>query len=467
MRVYFILVMAMFFAAITDAIFIKNCAASWDMQPTLEMSEDYTDNVDLIPHGLEKSEYITRLSPQLNLAVTGVRTRLDLGYRYERLFYKNDSSKNTGYHQADVKLFRKLYKNWLFIDALGNYNQQVINQGQTENIDNVFVTGNRTDVVSYNVSPYAKFKIGDEIDSELRTSYGEVKYRRNPEFDSEVTSDSITLQRPPQVGPFGWSFRYQTSRIKAKNNQTTELKSGSAETIYRITQHYHVFIGALYEGNKFDQQLIGPSTNGTFIYGGYRWKPNGRARVEMSCGERFFGNSCTATVENRSRFTTLSANYKKEVETAAQRQIAALTQNVSTGEISTVQFLTNEIYITRKWDVTAAYTLYRSDFGIGYYNEDIEFQSDSRKESLEGANVYWARRVSRRTNFNASYTWEKRGFSSTGELSKTGLAEVRLTHSLRRSMTGTAYYQYRKKSSNVESARYQANLLGVSVAIRF
>jgi hypothetical protein len=70
--------------------------------PRLSIQEQYDDNIFLDPEGSKESDWITRLSPGINLSLEGPGTRMKLDCEAGFSFYKEDSNRNDTSYRAQA-----------------------------------------------------------------------------------------------------------------------------------------------------------------------------------------------------------------------------------------------------------------------------------------------------------------------------------------------------------------------------
>src|SRR5436190_20232412 len=62
-------------------------AATWEIVPTVRVSETYTDNVSLTPDAAKQADWVTQLVPGISLTATGRRLRLNASYTPQLIYY--------------------------------------------------------------------------------------------------------------------------------------------------------------------------------------------------------------------------------------------------------------------------------------------------------------------------------------------------------------------------------------------
>src|SRR3954463_6391790 len=89
-------------------------AATWDIVPSLTVEETFSDNISLSPHGSERSDFVTAITPGISVRAIGDRARFDAEYRPELLWWANQGS-TRALHFYDAGGTVELVKRMLFI----------------------------------------------------------------------------------------------------------------------------------------------------------------------------------------------------------------------------------------------------------------------------------------------------------------------------------------------------------------
>ncbi len=84
-----------------------------ELTPSVSVSEVYDDNIDLDADN-EKSDYITTVSPGLELHVLSEKTDFGLSYAPTFVWYKDYDDNNTTRHSGALTLLQELSEHWRF-----------------------------------------------------------------------------------------------------------------------------------------------------------------------------------------------------------------------------------------------------------------------------------------------------------------------------------------------------------------
>ncbi|MGZ3158921.1 MAG: TIGR03016 family PEP-CTERM system-associated outer membrane protein, partial [Burkholderiaceae bacterium] len=158
-------------AALISALTSYAHAAEWQIQPSTNITQTYTDNVNLAGQGAEKSDFVTEITPGIAIIGIGRDLKVHLNYAMQNLFYANNSNANTIRNQLNADAHAVLVDDLFFWDARGQITQQNISPLSAQTSDNINTTGNIANVKTYSLSPYLQHRFGAAAVSELRYTH--------------------------------------------------------------------------------------------------------------------------------------------------------------------------------------------------------------------------------------------------------------------------------------------------------
>ena len=69
----------------------KALAGEWTFEPSVSVSETYSDNITLATSGSEQDDYVTQVNPSIKIEGKGKGLELDFDYTMQNIFYKNST----------------------------------------------------------------------------------------------------------------------------------------------------------------------------------------------------------------------------------------------------------------------------------------------------------------------------------------------------------------------------------------
>jgi uncharacterized protein (PEP-CTERM system associated) len=288
--------------------------------------ETITDNVDLQPSNLRRSDAITRITPAVRLSYDAARARLEGDIQLPILLYARTSRNDRVSPQVNLSGHLEAIEKLFYVDASAYLAQSYFSAfGPTspaiENNPN-----NAYNAHTYRISPYLRSGNGDYV-YELRDNNIWTNASNTPvSTDNFYTNELLGLVRRNPT-PLGWSGEYRYNDLDFGNGQSQILELARASAIMKATRELEVSASAGYEN---DRLLF--SHNEGAIYGvAARWRPNNRLRLDANWEHRFFGPAYHFRLEDRTRLTVWSFEATREITSYPQ-----LLGELAAGDVSSL-----------------------------------------------------------------------------------------------------------------------------------
>jgi uncharacterized protein (PEP-CTERM system associated) len=286
--------------------------ADWTFVPTVDLRQTYTDNVALQRDGLEKSQFVTELTPGFRLKHAGPRLVVNAGYQlhYYAMQDRDISGTNRSSRNLSADAHAKLVEDLLYLDAIAGMSQQNVSPyAQTPN--NGFASTNRTEVKTWRLSPYLVHRFGSSATAELRYARDSVDAGTSGLGNTEADSLMLKLDSGAAFRTLGWGLQLSEQKIADDVADDTSIKAANANLRYRIAPTLNLTAGLGYD--KYDYQALGGATGGKAWDTGFAWTPTPRTSLTASLGRRYYGPSRSLKALHRSRHTAWSINYDDAV----------------------------------------------------------------------------------------------------------------------------------------------------------
>lgn len=450
------------------------CQAGTDVTPRLYLGGIYTDNVTLVDNGKD-SEFITEVTPGFSANVAGSRVNGYLDYQLQSLFYGGTSGNTSSNHQLEGAGTSKLYKDIFFVDADASVFQSVTDpEGGPVALDNVSRTGNRTDVATFNISPYWKYRFNGSTDAITRYRFGKVNYGDDASSsgNSSTTTDSTIQEVSLSVGNLQevtrkWSWRLTSgyTLIKYDNNREDTLRNAAATLGYRVTRKIQLTANGGTDNNDFETSNQN-DTSGNFWDVGMKWNLSSKNQFEAGFGRRYDGDIYNFLWTNKGRVTTLDVSYDQTLNTYAnvvsQESIPPLTGSGGVPLESENLFRRNNSVFERKlFSVNATVDLSKNTFGLTFVDERRENQDDSEEDQITSVRGLWDWRFSSRTSSQLNVYAVRQEFGNTGQKNDIYRISAGLTRKVARTLEANLLYSYSRQDSDDGLNEYQENRVSV------
>lgn len=483
-------------------------AGEWRFEPTLDLSEVYSDNITLAPAGDEQDEFVTEVSPGFSLSGQGGRASLNMRYRLQNLFLASEASVGSHHQlsaQGNVEVARELF----FVDVRSSISQQVIDPNISQPLDNINV-GNRADVVTYGVSPYLKLRLGNYVDGEVRYAIDRVENESDSSIsDAETTRYSAQLASGSNFSRLVWGANFRREDMQRNSAPDSLRESASASARYRLHQTFNVLAHAGYENN--DIATTRDFENGGYWSAGGEWLPSRHFTLSATTGENNWdadvtirptmrtqlhagfrdrsvgltpGGTWNADFTHYTRRSTWRLDYFEETTNIQQLQITDqqffllvgadgnLVVDPATGQpvvfVRNVFGLTDQEFVRKRFQGSVNWRSGKSDFALSAFNEQRDFLLDAEAEDVVGGSASWTWRLMPRTSSVTAGGWQRRNPAATDaadDLYHVSLGLIR-TISERISSAVEVRHTVRDSASNLGNS-YEENRVTAELHMRF
>lgn len=472
-------------------------ADPWRLSADLAAGETYTDNVGLKPSGQAKSDWITEISPGLRWSGKGAYSSGDVGLRVQSLLHSESSQSNSTHVTLDGRGQYEAVENHVFVDASAGISRQRVSQfGATDTAS--YNTNNTTEVRTVSISPYVRWRLGDQGLAVLRyrsdytdTGNSTIKNRMQQTW-------SANLDNSTAWGRLGWGFNAQSMRNRDDNSRKVEDDNATGTLYYLATTDLKLNVTGGRESNNYASiERENHSTYG----GGFTWTPTLRTQISAEGTKRFFGWANDYKLRHRMRHVAFDFSYSRDVSSTsnqgttysglyatfynlltdqypdpAQRDQAVKALLAANNASSTVNYLSADFTLAKRWSATVTAEGVRNTVAFSLQRvqrsrlSSVVFQSDfsdlgtfDTTVERTGA-IWWTSRLSPRSNFNLGYTYSVangQGGTTTAPTSRhTNGVNVGLNTEFSPRTTGGLSYRY---SRSTGSSEYRENAVAATL----
>jgi uncharacterized protein (PEP-CTERM system associated) len=289
-------------------------ARAWTIVPSIGLRGTYTDNVSLAA-APQRGEFVTQVSPAINILGRSSRFTGSLNYAANALFYARDSGQNRLANVLNAFGTLEAVENFFFVDAQGSISQNYISPFGARPPDIFTTTDNRAETRTFGLSPYLRGQFAGGYSYELRNRNTWTNSDTGALADVHTRQWTASLASP--IPLFGWGIDASDSRIsyEADNRPEQEERLVRARLFFQPDPALRLSVSAGREQNNYALQ----QERSYDIYGfGALWRPTPRTTAELNWERRFFGTSRLASLTHRTRLTAWSASYSRNVSTFQQ-----------------------------------------------------------------------------------------------------------------------------------------------------
>lgn len=297
-------------------------AGNWQITPSISANETVTDNVDLVDKN-RTNDWITDISPGLNIVGKGDRANLRFDYRMHNLYYANDSSRNNLQNSLQADGTLEALENWFYIDANASIYQQNLSafSGSTYSSVDTNDSNNTTETTTYRISPYFKGTLGTSTDYLLRYNLSKTTADESGAFNTETRELAARLNGMTRFSQFGWTLDANTQKSMFDRGRDTKADLVRGKLTYYYDPQFRVSLIGGRESNDYNTRDM---ESHTIKGAGFEWAPTERTLLSATREDRFFGNSDNITFTHRTAGTAWKYRQTKDSHTSTDQTSGAV-----------------------------------------------------------------------------------------------------------------------------------------------
>jgi uncharacterized protein (PEP-CTERM system associated) len=473
-------------------------ALDWRLDRSVGASASFTDNANQSATDPENA-LILSVTPSFILRSQGsrrVQATLQYGLTGVARFGEGDST--DFYHNLNAMGKAELIDDFLFIDGSARISQELISllgsPAEAEINDS-----NRATVGTYTISPYIQQRLGTFANAQARYTHSGAIFENDVASNAVGNALSASLNSGTRFTDLSWGLNYSIREVNNRDelvgDSTFERVTASAG--YALNRKFRVFGTVGQEWNDF---LSASETDGSSWSVGAGWAPTRRTSLEASVGERFFGNTYSATARHRTRTSNWNLSYVEDVNDISQFLGTTGTMYdylcLVDGEIkffddwpfsfppaptNCVSFnpkpgllfdLRNGVFVSKTLRAGVSWGKGKLNYSLNAFDTRRDYQlldSEDRSRGVTGAVNY---RYAPKTNVIGSVGLTRNevpaALSGTTDREDDLLTlSLGIHHQFATDLSGALTFRHTERDSNVADADYEENRLTASVNMRF
>ena len=290
---------------------------SFKVVPSVSVQETITDNYRLSSTN-KQANAVTEASVGINVSSGAGRIKGFLDYSLTARLSSHDSETNGLRHLLRLSTLGsiELVDDRVFVDVRASIAPQAISAFGKQSFSSSVDNSNRTDVLNYGISPYARGRLGQLGNYEVRLDHSGVVSGDSNASDSSTTTASGTLSGGNPSGLFGWSVTASHQVSDFSDGDQTEIDRVRAVLTRAFGPHVSLSVIGGRESNNF-QGIDNTSYTNSGLQ--VRWVPSERMSMSALYERRFFGNSHAVNFAYRTARTVWSFNDSQDISTTPDR----------------------------------------------------------------------------------------------------------------------------------------------------
>jgi uncharacterized protein (PEP-CTERM system associated) len=279
------------------------------LTPTLDGQVLYTNNVGLQPGPSAESDFVTTITPGLNIDYSGPRGFLRGSIATPITIYARDEDRSQITPVASLAGRGDIVKDRFFVEGLASVSQTYFSPFGARPIGIENQTENRYTAQTYQLSPVLQGNPTSLISYSIRDDNTWTVLSSTPVATDDVYTNRLfaTINRQPT--PLGWGADFQRTQYWFSGESAQRLMLTRARGVWQPDPQLRLFVTGGYEDNQF--QLT--ESRGPTYGGGFSYRPTERTSLDVSYEHRFFGPSYNATFTHRTPMTYWSAQASRNI----------------------------------------------------------------------------------------------------------------------------------------------------------
>jgi uncharacterized protein (PEP-CTERM system associated) len=265
---------------------------AWILTPSIELGEAYNDNVNLAPRGAAVWDFITTVTPALQL--TGNTPRLNVGLVYDpqELIFARGTSSNTLQQRLLGSGLAELWPEALFFDAKASIDQEFIRSTGPIGPTTLTTNSNLQTVEAASGSPYLLHHFGNFANSETRYRFAYVSTSGNTIAPEQIQEARQVLSSGDTFGRLQWVITGDYTKLDRLSGTSDPLGGTSGkDAVARTDVKYPVYAALSVIGGAGYERITDPTLldqpHGLIWDAGLQYDPNPNASASLTYGRRF------------------------------------------------------------------------------------------------------------------------------------------------------------------------------------
>lgn len=301
--------------ALAALLLSAQCAAAdWKVTPRVDLRESYSDNVGLQSDADARSSFVSEADPSIRITTNGPRLKVNAEAGWRLYAYSDSDAPNlqNSERRYNANAQAMLVDQLLYVDARASGSRQAISAFGPVS-DNTYSSTNRSEIRSWQISPYLRHRFGSRADLTARYMRDSVDGGTIGFGSSKANTRTIDLSSGTAFTSIGWGLSHYHQDLHERLAGDSSSENSTASLRWSVIRRFSLTASAGYD--KYEYASLGEKTAGRSWTGGFIWTPSTRTSVQASFGRRYFGKTGSLASSYRTQRSVWSLNYGDQVTT--------------------------------------------------------------------------------------------------------------------------------------------------------
>ncbi len=405
--------------------------ADFDVSPSLELEEAFSDNIDLTPDN-KRADFITTVRPGVAIQGTSARFNFNVDYEYQRLFFLDNSDQNENQQRLLSRGHAELVKDRIFLDARYSMTEQTLAGIETVSGSGRTETEDRTKTKIFSISPSVRHHFGGWADAEAGYTFSQSTFGGTGPSNTVTNRLAATVNSGREFSKLLWNVSLEAEETdrsvdapatqgllglttnQADSERSTARRLAIVDMQYVVNPKVSLLAGFGYE--RIQDATLDNEPDGPIWNLGAQLQPRAGTTIRATYGQRFEDNILTFAVSHligpRTTFTASSTGPTIQTSQRSLRNTLASVARDPQGGFLDAR--TNERFVLRdpefglsdvafnegKLDASIPRVTDRDTMRLAAFQTSRETDATGETQDVLGASIHWNRRLNRRTTAN-------------------------------------------------------------------
>ena len=453
--------------------------AEWTTSKEIALGGIYTDNLFLTETDTDGA-WVNLVTPGISITGRGRGGRFDFAYAPQYINYLDSEADDKFYNRLQTNGRADVVQDRFYVDGRATAGQGLIDVFGASGGDVINQPDNIQTIYTYGIAPTYQNRFGRDFDFKAR-------YENNGVFYSEEGDDSVAhifeidANSGPAFGKTRWGGMLSNEYLDYKRRSNRRYTNVGLSGGYEFSRRWRADAAVGYEDNDIDS--LDPDTNGPRWQISGTWTPSVRTLLSIGIGHRFFGWTPSLDFSHRSKRSTWTAGYARDLSNAATERArfdvfefeddqGEPISDPITGEPADVPPGTappsSSDFVSNTFRTNYELRTRRSRLGADAAYILRQYEDSSRDYSSAWARVFWERRLSSLTNANLGLGWywnkDENGDTNGDDAEYTDWTfTLGITRKLTERTEVGAWYRFRDRDSNRTDDDYRENRINLAI----
>lgn len=450
-------------------------AGDWKISTGVGVDETYSDNANLASDNeTRKSDLITSITPNISIRGSGGRTSLNLDYSHSRLIHAYDTSDDTSINSLAATGKVEVWNRVAFVDATASLSRQVVDSGGAVSDTAAGQTQNRSNVRSFDISPYFLHHFGAWVDTISRTRYSMVTNSAGTVSNNTTRNTTFIISGGRRFQRFGWSLTLDRAKeARDGDAPTRRTRNIDGNVTFAVNRKISLLSGFGHE--DVEDGTLNDQPKGITWNAGFTFTPSPRTSLSATYGRRFGGRDISLdATHSLSRRTTFTATFS-EGQSTSQSQINQDLANSAANPTDNAATVGNsnfdqqsDSFRQRSFSAGISGSRKRNTFNLNLNWESRKTDSTGFDQVVSGISAGFGRSLSQRTTANISTSFDHTDFGDTaGRIDNSLTLQGDLTYQIVETANAVVRFSRTQRRSNRNGNGQTENSVVVGLSKQF